>query len=115
MLKVVDEAGRVWFDSSEGSYCPKIELTELIVNDYYVRVGGNDALDGKSWANAWATIDKAATTLTDGQTAHIEPGVYYSHLTDKIAPQNAGASGIKYKPETQAGGAGTVEIVKYNY
>lgn len=112
-LRITIDDKDVILSSSEGSYCPKIELTELIVNDYYVKVGGNDALDGKSWANAWGTVNKAATTLTNGQTAHIGYGVYNSEpAANKVAPQNIGASGIFYKPEPvpPATGGGTVEV-----
>lgn len=112
-LRIALDAYDIIIGSSEGSYCPKIELTELIVNDYYAKVGGNDALDGKSWANAWGTIHKIATTLTDGQTGHIGFGNYTAEpAANKIAPQNVGASGIYYLPETATtgGGTGTVSV-----
>lgn len=112
-LRATLDAYDIIMSSSEGSYCPKIELTELVVNDYYVKVGGNDSLDGKSWTNAWATINKAATTLTDGQTGHIGFGDYTAEpAANKIAPQNIGSSGIYYKPETATtgGGTGTVSV-----
>jgi hypothetical protein len=81
-------------------------------DDYYVKTGGNDTLDGSSWANAWATVNKAATTVTDGNTIHIEHGTYNAEpATNKIAPQNAGASGIKYQIHTTGGGTGTATVI----
>lgn len=85
----------------------------LLINAYYVKVGGNDALDGSSWANAWATINKAATTVADSSIVHIGFGDYVAEPAgNKIAPQNIGASGIFYLPETAeiGGGAGTVSV-----
>lgn len=85
----------------------------LLINAYYVKVGGNDSLDGLSWANAWATINKAATTVADGSIVHIGFGDYVNEPTpNKIAPQNIGASGIYYLPETATtgGGTGTVSV-----
>ena len=81
--------------------------------EYYTKVSGNDALSGDSWANAWATINKAATTIPDGSTVHIGFGNYTAEPAgNKIAPQNVGASGISYLPETATtgGGTGTVSI-----
>lgn len=83
--------------------------------DYYVKTDGNDGLSGSSWANAWATIDKAARTVPDGSTVHIGFGTYDNEPAgNKIAPQNVGASGIYYAPETAGseGGTGTVSIEK---
>lgn len=79
---------------------------------YYVKTGGSDALDGESWANAWATINKVATTVADGTTVHMEHGEYSQSAALKVAPQNAGALGIKYKPEPVGGGdtAATVKV-----
>jgi len=66
-------------------------------NTRYVKTTGNDALDGRSWVNAWKTINKAATTAPDGSTVHIGVGTYNAEPAgNKIAPQNIGASGIEY-------------------
>ena len=68
--------------------------------DYYVKTTGDDSKDGGSWANAWKTINKAATTVADGSTVHIEYGTYNAEPAgNKIAPQNVGTSGIYYSPE----------------
>ena len=44
---------------------------------YYVKVGGNDGLNGRSWGNAWATVNKAATTATSGDLIIYGNGIYY--------------------------------------
>jgi len=85
------------------------------LTDYYVKTTGNDALSGTSWANAWKTVNKAATTVADGTTVHIGFGTYNAEPAgNKIAPQNIGASGILYLPETATtgGGTGTVSVEK---
>jgi len=84
--------------------------------DYYVKTSGNDGLSGSSWANAWATIDKAARTVPDGSTVHIGFGTYENEPDgNAIAPQNIGSEGIFYSPETanSEGGTGTVTIEKH--
>lgn len=91
-------------------YIPYIVVTHDA--DRYVKIGGNDASDGKSWANAWSTINKAATTIADGSTVHIGFGTYNAEPAgNKIAPQNAGASGIKYLCETATTGGGTGSVI----
>lgn len=93
---------------SGNSYTPYIAI-----NPYYVKVGGDDALDGRSWANAWKTINKAATTVADRSTVHIGFGDYVLEpAANKIAPQNVGTYGIEYLPETATtgGGTGTVSV-----
>lgn len=95
----------------ETIYDPYIIITYSSI--YYVKVGGNDTLDGESWSNAWATINKAATTVPDGTTVHIGFGDYILEpAANKIAPQNVGALGIEYLPETATagGGTGTVSV-----
>lgn len=82
-------------------------------DNYYVKTTGDDSKDGLSWTNAWKTINKAATTIADGTTVHIGFGTYDAEpATNKIAPQNIGALGIYYLPETETtgGGTGTVSV-----
>jgi hypothetical protein len=96
-----------------GSSKAYIYITYGIVTDYYVKTTGNDSLSGTSWANAWKTINKAATTVADGVTVHIGFGTYDAEpAANKIAPQNVGATGIYYLPETATtgGGTGTVSV-----
>lgn len=96
--------------SSESSNKPY--LTINYGGEYYVKVGGNDASAGTSWATAWATVNKAATTVTDGDVVHIGFGTYSSEpANNDIAPINAGAIGIKYLPETAITGGGTGSVI----
>lgn len=95
--------------SDDTSNHPYIEINTY----YYVKTTGNDSLDGASWANAWKTINKAATTVVDGATVHIGFGTYDAEpAANKIAPQNVGTLGIYYLPETATtgGGTGTVSV-----
>ena len=96
------------FDDTYSVTCYLISAT-----DYYVKAEGNDSLSGTSWAAAWATIDKAATTIPDGSAVHIGFGTYNAEPPgNTIAPQNTGSQGISYKPETvgSTGGTGIVTI-----
>jgi hypothetical protein len=101
------------YEERESAYDPYILITYTAVyDDYYVKIGGNDSLDGGSWANAWLTINKAATTVTDGKTVHIGFGTYNAEpANNKITPQNAGATGIKYLCETATTGGGTGSVI----
>lgn len=81
--------------------------------EYYVKTNGDDSKDGYSWTNGWKTINKAATTVADGSTVRIGFGTYDAEpASNKIAPQNIGATGIYYLPETAetGGGTGTVSV-----
>jgi len=106
-------AGAIITSKEQGTGA-SIVITYGTITDYYVKTTGNDSLGGDSWINAWKTINKAATTVTDGKTVHIGFGAYTSSGTDKIAPQNIGALGISYLPETATtgGGTGSVTITK---
>ena len=44
--------------------------------DYWVRPGGSDGADGRSLANAWATLIHAAATVGAGDTVHVQNGDY---------------------------------------
>ena len=88
------------------------DLISLIYTDFYVKTTGNDASDGTSWVNAWATVNKAATTVVDGSTVHIGFGTYNAEpANNDIAPVNTGAVGIKYLPETETTGGGTGSVI----
>ena len=58
---------------------------------YYVKTSGDDANDGLSEANAWATVTKAFSDLVAGDTVYIAPGTYRN--TSGYTVANAGASG----------------------
>jgi putative IMPACT (imprinted ancient) family translation regulator len=63
-------------------------------SDYYIATTGDDDDPGTA-AEPWATIAKANSTLTAGDTVYIKVGTY----TDRIYPNNSGTSGnpITYK------------------
>lgn len=93
-----------------------LRIEDLVTYTRYAKTSGDDTKDGTSWANAWETINKVATTVLDGTTVHIGHGTYNNEpVGNKITPQNAGPIGIKYKPETADTGAevaGSVTIEK---
>ena len=86
------------FSSRDGvSNYPYIKITYTPV-PCYVKTSGDDSKNGLSWTNAWKTINKAATTVLDGTTVHIETGTYDQEpSSNKIAPQNIGTTGIYYE------------------
>lgn len=98
---------------SSGSLKAELVITyNTTPNEYYVKTSGDDTKDGSSWANAWATVNKAATTVADGKTVHIGFGTYNAEpANNDIAPVNAGAIGIKYLPETATTGGGTGSVI----
>jgi hypothetical protein len=61
--------------------------TTAPANQFFVSLSGSDSNPG-SEAQPWRTLQKAADTLTAGQTVKILPGTY----TEKFAPKNSGNS-----------------------
>ena len=55
---------------------------------YYVATNGNDSNPGTE-AQPWLTIQKAANTMTAGNTVYIKKGVY----NEQVIPHNSGNSG----------------------
>lgn len=55
---------------------------------YYVAPGGNDSNPG-TIDQPWHTIQKAADTLSAGDTVHIRAGTYH----EQVMPQNSGSAG----------------------
>jgi hypothetical protein len=51
---------------------------------------GSDADTGVDWAHAWATIGKAATTVTAGTLVTVKAGTY--NITSAITPANSGTA-----------------------
>jgi hypothetical protein len=70
---------------------------------YYVAPTGNDDNPG-SVAYPWRTIQKAADTLTAGDTVYIRAGVYQ----EQVVPQNSGSAG---QPITYAAYPGETAII----
>lgn len=48
----------------------------LRADTYYVRIGGNDAADGRSAAGAWRTLGRAVFSAQPGDTVYIGAGEY---------------------------------------
>ena len=74
--------------------------TVLFATDYYVSPSGNDTHSGTSPGEAFATIQKAASIMTAGDTCHIREGVY----RETVTPVNSGTSGapirfVRYQDE----------------
>ncbi|MCA0235906.1 MAG: right-handed parallel beta-helix repeat-containing protein [Bacteroidetes bacterium] len=57
----------------------------LNATDFYVSPTGNNALDGTSEANAWATIQHACENATPGSTVYIKGGTYHEELTMSVS------------------------------
>ena len=70
---------------------------------YYVALSGNDD-DPGSFAYPWRTVQKAADTLTAGDTVYIRAGVY----GEQVIPQNSGSAG---QPITYAAYPGETAII----
>lgn len=103
-ISVTSSGGRTYIDN--------LRIVNESATVFYVKTTGNDSNDGESWANAWATINKAATTVLDGTTVHIGFGTYNAEpANNDIAPVNTGAVGIKYLPETETTGGGTGSVI----
>jgi len=64
-----------------------LQCGQIPENSYYVSSDGNDNNPG-SMDQPWRTIQKAADTLTAGETVHIRQGVY----REQVIPNNSGNS-----------------------
>jgi len=76
---------------------------------YYVRPasdGGSDAAAGTAIGTAWATIDKAANTVTAGDTVWIKPAVYRELVT--MDTSGSSGSSITYNGDFDGAKFGTV-------
>lgn len=74
-------------------YLPAVHSNKRqdLMTTYYVKTDGNDGLDGLSWANAWLTVNKAATTATASDTVIYADGTY--DLGTGQATWNSGSAG----------------------
>jgi len=105
----------IYFATSGDAPTMRIYEQYWTIGDLYVKTTGDDSLDGRSWDNAWKTINQAANETTDGQEVHIGFGTYNAEpANNDITPVNFGTSGIKYTPETAdtGGGTGSVTVEK---
>lgn len=77
-------------------------------DDCYVKTTGDNDRNGRSWTEAWSTVDQAANEAFDGQEVHLGFGTYNNEpANNDITPVNFGTTGIKYTPETAGTGGGT--------
>jgi hypothetical protein len=65
-----------------------VDTVKIYAGDYHVKVGGNDALAGTSYATAWASISKANSTASAGDTVVIYSGSY----SGSLAPSRSGTA-----------------------
>jgi hypothetical protein len=72
----VISAGAGWRPALAGFALVGLLVASAQAADYYVKNGGNDALDGQSLATAWATLGRAATTVAPGDTVRVQNGTY---------------------------------------
>lgn len=68
--------------------CSAVALVLLLASTadaatYFVKNGGNNALDGLSLANAWATLNHAASVVNPGDTVHVQDGSYQGFYLDR--------------------------------
>jgi hypothetical protein len=66
-------------------------MGRFIGNVYYVAPTGNDSNPGTE-TQPWQTIQKAANTLTSGDTVYIRAGIY----REQVIPQNSGSDSNHY-------------------
>jgi hypothetical protein len=79
---------------------------------YYVDPNGNDSNDGKTWAEAFATVQKGIDTAADGNVVEVNEGTYYETLDFKgysVTVQSTDYDDWEVVDGTiiDAGGAGT--------
>jgi parallel beta-helix repeat protein len=65
-----------------------LTVTNVYAADYYVSKSGSDSNPGTE-AQPWKTIQKAANTLTAGDTVYIKAGTY----KERVIVQNSGTAG----------------------
>ncbi|MFH1429501.1 MAG: right-handed parallel beta-helix repeat-containing protein, partial [Candidatus Margulisiibacteriota bacterium] len=58
-----------------------IKISVVSGADYYVSTTGIDSNTGLSEAQAWRTIQKAANSISGGDTVHVEAGTYNEKVT----------------------------------
>ncbi|CAG0963880.1 endoglucanase [Methanosarcinales archaeon] len=67
---------------------PSLTPSPIVSGAFYVATNGNDANPGTE-ARPWRTIQKAADTLTAGQTVYVKAGTY----KEQITVRNSGSAG----------------------
>ena len=78
----------------EGRVCPECSAP-ITSCDYFVRNGGNNVLDGRSEANAWATISYVnLQNFADGDVICLKRGSTFTDATLTLDSTSVGRSGI---------------------
>ena len=57
--------------------CLLLSGTIVAQTTYYVTTSGDDTKDGKSWGNAFRTLQKAIATTISGDQVWVAAGTYY--------------------------------------
>ena len=78
--------------------------TSTISGAFYVATNGNDANPGTE-SQPWRTIQKAANTLTAGQTVYVKSGTY----NEKITIRNSGSAGKYITFSSYPGNTATID------
>ncbi len=52
------------------------EYNNSYASIYYVKTNGNDTNTGINWSNAWQTIKKATSTMSNGDITYVSNGIY---------------------------------------
>jgi predicted outer membrane repeat protein len=75
---------------------------------YYVKVNGDDSKDGRSWSNAYKTLQKALATATSGDEIWVAKGTYYPDQGPGVTRGDRNASfNLKDGVKVYGGFAGT--------
>src|SRR2546422_7972760 len=67
-----------------------MSVTDGFAGNYYVATTGNDTNPGTNTTAPWRTIQKAANTLTPGDTVLVRGGVYNELVTVNVSGSAAG-------------------------
>lgn len=70
-------------------------------NDFYVATTGSDSASGRTAAQAWLTLQKAADTVTAGARVYLADGTYSASVSETT-------DGTEANPITYIGGPGAV-------
>ena len=65
---------------------------------YYVKMGGNDTGTGRSWSQAWATVNKVNTTIAKGDSVFFGTGTWYGYPI--LPPSGTGTAWTVYSCST---------------
>jgi hypothetical protein len=77
---------------------------------FYTKVGGNDANDGISWSDAFATVNKGMTSIPDNAVLHVGFGSYLSEPANNTLSPDAEDVTVVYETATTGGGTGTTTV-----